>query len=131
MPRLTPPYLLTRPITYSSTDLRIVDLRSSSLPAIENLSVLQDAVDSYDLTDNDIQRLEMPRLNRCEEILISNNSLTSIAPNLAKNCPNLKTVTASRNSLTGLASLLPLLNLESLTYLDLTFNPCCTSKYYR
>lgn len=65
MPRLTAPFLLSRPINYSPLSLREIDLRSSSIPNIENLMVLLDQLDSYDLTDNDVQIFEnMPVLKR-------------------------------------------------------------------
>ncbi|GMH70747.1 hypothetical protein TrRE_jg7681, partial [Triparma retinervis] len=39
MPRLTPPFILSSPISYVN-GLRTISLRSSSIPLIENTSIL-------------------------------------------------------------------------------------------
>jgi len=132
MPRLTAPFLLSRPINYSPLSLREIDLRSSSIPNIENLMVLLDQLDSYDLTDNDVQIFEnMPVLKRCKEISLANNTITKIQPDLAARVPSLTILNLSTNSLKSLASIVPLLSLNTLTHLDLTNNACCNKKYYR
>lgn len=129
MPRLTAPFLLSRPINYSPLSLREIDLRSSSIPNIENLMVLLDQLDSYDLTDNDVQIFEnMPVLKRCKEISLANNTITKIQPDLAARLPSLTILNLSTNSLKSLASIVPLLSLNTLTHLDLTNNACCNKK---
>lgn len=64
-----------------------------NIPAIENLGVTKNQLDSLDLSDNAITALSnLPHLPRLKHILLNNNPLTSISPNIARAVPNLQSL---------------------------------------
>ncbi|GMH76376.1 hypothetical protein TrST_g6563 [Triparma strigata] len=132
MPRLTAPFILSRPITYSPLLLREIDFRSSSIPSLENLLILRDQLDSYDFTDNDLPSLtNLPRLTRCKEINLSSNIIETLQSDISSRLPNLEILTLTSNSLKTIRSILPILSCTSLRYLSLLGNGVTGKKYYR
>ena len=132
MPRLTAPFILSRPITYSPLLLREIDFRSSSIPSLENLLILRDQLDSYDFTDNDLPSLtNLPRLTRCKEINLSSNVIEALQSDVSSRLPNLEILTLTDNSLKTIRSILPILSCTSLRYLSLLGNGVTGKKYYR
>ena len=62
---------------------------------------MQDLYDVIDLSDNEIGRLEnLPVLNNLQMLLLSNNKINRVAPNLGGNVPKLHTLILINNRLT-------------------------------
>ena len=88
--------------------------------------------DSLDLTDNDIRSLSnFPSLPRLKCLLLSNNRISKIAPNLSQHLPNLTTVVLTNNAITELSDLDGLAGCKSIEILSLMDNPVTKKKYYR
>ena len=61
-----------------------IDLRGYKIPFLENLAATNDQFECIDLTDNDIMSIEeLPRLNRLESILLTDNKVCEIDTNWA------------------------------------------------
>ncbi|GAA98106.1 hypothetical protein E5Q_04790 [Mixia osmundae IAM 14324] len=81
--------LLTRTESYlNGLKDRELDLRGLSIPAIENLGVTRDQLDTLDLSDNAITSLSnLPHLRRLKTLYLANNPIASIASNLSTQVP--------------------------------------------
>ncbi|KAJ3053122.1 U2 small nuclear ribonucleoprotein A' [Rhizophlyctis rosea] len=111
---------------------RELELRSLKIPRIENLAITKDQHDTIDLSDNDIRKLEnFPPMPRLKTLLLSNNRITRIDADCAKQLPNLHTLILTNNSIGELGDLDPLGEFANLEYLTLMDNPVTTRKYYR
>lgn len=63
----------------------------------------QDQFDTIDLSDNDIQKLgNFPTLRRLRTLLISNNRISRVDPELGKELPNLDTLVLANNRIVSL-----------------------------
>ena len=92
----------------------------------------QDLNDSLDLTDNDIRALSnFPSLPRLKCLLLSNNRISKIDPNLSQYLPNLTTVVLTNNSIAELSDLDNLAGCKKIDILSLLDNPVTKKKYYR
>ncbi|POW11749.1 hypothetical protein PSTT_05052 [Puccinia striiformis] len=90
MPRMSPELLLSSHSYLNPLSDRELDLRGYQIPAIENLGVTKDSLDSIDLTDNSIRSLiNFPKMTRLKHLYLSNNPLTFISPKLPQALPNL------------------------------------------
>ncbi len=66
--RITADLLLRSEKFLNPLQQREISLRGLKIPAIENLAVLQDQVDTIDLSDNEIKKLEnLATMNRLGE----------------------------------------------------------------
>lgn len=114
---------------------RELDLRGHKIPAIENLGVTRDTIDSLDLTDNSITSLSnFPLMKRLNQILISNNPIRTISPTLSTSLPNLKTLILTNSSFTkeSLANLGDVLGrCKRLETLSLKGAPVADAECYR
>jgi len=111
---------------------REIDLRDNKIPAIENLGATLDQFDTIDLSDNEIRKFEnFPLLRRLGTILISNNRINRIAPDLEKNLPRLHTLVLNNNLVSELADLQPLATIKSLRVFSLIDNPVTRKQHYR
>ncbi|KAI7832316.1 small nuclear ribonucleoprotein polypeptide A [Gamsiella multidivaricata] len=130
--KLTPELISRAPCYLNAVQDRELDLRSHKIPAIENLGVTKDLNDSLDLTDNDIRSLSnFPSLPRLKCLLLSNNRISRIDPNLSQYLPNLTTVVLTNNAITELSDLDGLAGCKALEILSLLDNPIIKKKYYR
>ncbi|KAF8931420.1 leucine-rich repeat-domain-containing protein [Dissophora ornata] len=130
--KLTPELITRAPCYLNAVQDRELDLRSHKIPAIENLGVTKDLNDSLDLTDNDIRSLSnFPSLPRLKCMLLSNNRISKIDPNLSQYLPNLTTVVLTNNAITELSDLDGLAGCKSIEVLSLLDNPVTKKKYYR
>jgi U2 small nuclear ribonucleoprotein A' len=85
-----------------------------------------------DLSDNEVRKLEgFPLLRRLNCLLLSNNRITRIAPNLGTNLPAIDTIILSGNGFTQLAELDPLASFSKLAVLSLLDNPVIKKPHYR
>ncbi|CAI5938652.1 unnamed protein product [Closterium sp. NIES-64] len=126
MVRLTADLILESPQYFNAVREREIDLRGNKIAVIENLGATedrtaQDLFDSIDLSDNDIVKLEgidlsdneivklegFPLLRRLSTLLLCNNRITRISPQLA-HLSKLQTLVLANNRLTNLADLNPL-----------------------
>ncbi|CAK4034900.1 u2 small nuclear ribonucleo a [Lecanosticta acicola] len=110
---------------------RELDLRGHKIPGIENLGVARDQ-ECIDFTDNNIQQLaNFPLSPRLQSLLLTNNRVHTISESLGKNVPNLHTLVLTKNNLSELADLEPLMGLKKLVYVSLMGNPVATKENYR
>ncbi|CAI6008013.1 unnamed protein product [Closterium sp. NIES-65] len=132
MVRLTADLILESPQYFNAVREREIDLRGNKIAVIENLGATEDLFDSIDLSDNEIVKLEgFPLLRRLSTLLLCNNRITRISPQLAQ-LPKLQTLVLANNRLTNLADLDPLASLaHSLTSLSLLDNTVVKKPKYR
>lgn len=76
------------------------------------------------MTDNDIAQLaNFPLQPRLRTLLLAQNRIANIQPNLAASIPNLKTLVLTKNRVTELADLDPLAGFKKLVFLVVMGNP--------
>ncbi|MBW0486737.1 hypothetical protein O181_026452 [Austropuccinia psidii MF-1] len=133
MPRMSPELLLSKHFYLNPLKDRELDLRGYQIPAIENLGVTKDSLDSIDLTDNAIRSLiNFPKMIRLKHLYLSNNPVNFISPNLPHSLPNLNSLVLSNCNLSSLNQLsLILKQFKRLEFLVLIGNPVCKTKLYR
>ncbi|CAI5522646.1 unnamed protein product [Closterium sp. Naga37s-1] len=133
MVRLTADLILESPQYFNAVREREIDLRGNKIAVIENLGATEDLFDSIDLSDNEIVKLEgFPLLRRLSTLLLCNNRITRISPQLGTQLPKLQTLVLANNRLTNLADLDPLASLaHSLTSLSLLDNTVVKKPKYR
>ncbi|KAG8965668.1 U2 snRNP complex subunit [Tulasnella sp. 419] len=132
MVKLTPELISAAPSYLNPLKDRELDLRGHKIPAIENLGVTRDAHDTIDLTDNALTHLQnFPLLRRLKTIIVSNNRISHVSPQLATSTPFLTSLVLTNNALSELGDVVPLASLKHLTYLSLMGNPIREKKYYR
>ncbi|KAM3720004.1 putative U2 small nuclear ribonucleoprotein A' [Dirofilaria immitis] len=111
---------------------RELSLRACKIPVLENLGVTKDQFDTIDLTDNDIRKLEnIPLLRRLSTLLMHNNRVQQIMPNIGEALPSLKTLALTNNNLCELGDIDPLSTCPKLEYLTLIGNPLTHKPQYR
>jgi len=130
--RLTAELILSSSSYFNPIKERELDLRGNKIAVIENLGATQDQYDSLDLSDNEITKFEgFPILNRLKTILLSNNRIIRIAPNLGEQLPNLDTLVLSNNKIQNLSDIDPLVELANLKRLSLLDNVVSKKPHYR
>uniref|UniRef100_A0A9J2PK24 Probable U2 small nuclear ribonucleoprotein A' n=1 Tax=Ascaris lumbricoides TaxID=6252 RepID=A0A9J2PK24_ASCLU len=111
---------------------RELSLRACKIPVLENLGVTRDQFDTIDLTDNDIRKLDnIPLLKRLSALLMHNNRVQQIMPNLGEVLPSLRTLALTNNNLCELGDIDPLATCKKLEYLTLIGNPVTHKPQYR
>jgi len=130
--RLTAELILSSSSYFNPIKERELDLRGNKIAVIENLGATQYQYDSLDLSDNEITKLEgFPLLNRLKTLLLSNNRIIRVVPNLGEQLPNLETVVLSNNKIQNLSDLDTLAELPSLRRLSLLDNLVTKKPHYR
>ncbi|XP_022891631.1 U2 small nuclear ribonucleoprotein A' [Olea europaea var. sylvestris] len=90
MVRLTADLIWKSPHFFNAIRERELDLRGNKIAVIENVGATEDQFDTIDLSDNEIVKLEnFPYLNRLGTLLLNNNRITRINPNLGEFLPNI------------------------------------------
>ncbi|KAG9131190.1 hypothetical protein Leryth_006054 [Lithospermum erythrorhizon] len=119
--------------TYFNCKRGQVDMRArNKIAVIENLGATEDQFDTIDLSDNEIVKLEnFPYLNRLGTILMNNNRITRINPNLGEFLPKLHTLVLTNNRLTNLVEIDPLASLPKLQYVSFLDNNITKKPNYR
>ncbi|GAA0156421.1 RNA splicing factor [Lithospermum erythrorhizon] len=132
MVRLTADLIWKSPHFFNALKERELDLRGNKIAVIENLGATEDQFDTVDLSDNEIVKLEnFPYLNRLGTILMNNNRITRINPNLGEFLPKLHTLVLANNRLTNLVEIDPLASLPKLQYLCFLDNNITKKPNYR
>ncbi|CAL4937119.1 unnamed protein product [Urochloa decumbens] len=132
MVRLTADLIWKSPHFFNAIKERELDLRGNKIAVIENLGATEDQFDTIDLSDNEIVKLEnFPYLNRLGTLLVNNNRITRINPNLGEFLLKLHTLVLTNNRLTNLAEIDPLASLPKLQYLSLLDNTVTKQTDYR
>ncbi|KAK8843958.1 hypothetical protein IAR55_006750 [Kwoniella newhampshirensis] len=130
--RLTPEFVSKAPSHLNPLKERELELRGLQIPVIENLASHQGTYDTLNLTDNSITVLgNIPLSPRLQAIHAAQNQITSISPSLPPNIPNLVTLVLTNNTITSLATLVPLETLTALRHLSLRGNPVTEQQHYR
>ncbi|KAJ3176166.1 U2 small nuclear ribonucleoprotein A', partial [Irineochytrium annulatum] len=111
---------------------RCLDLRELKIPRIENLAITKDQHDTIDLTDNELRKLDnFPKMTRLSTLLVSNNRIHRIEPDVPTQVPNLTALVLSNNQLAELGDLEVLGGFTKLSHLSLMDNPVTLKKHYR
>ncbi|TNY23969.1 leucine-rich repeat-domain-containing protein [Rhodotorula diobovata] len=135
MVRLDADLLARTPAYLSPLKERELDLRGHKIPAIENLAVTRDQLDSLDLTDNSIAQLaNFPLLRRLKQLILANNPVRSLSPSVPTALPNLDTLVLSnsafpKESLPALGHTLA--QCRKLTHLVLRGAPVASADHYK
>lgn len=132
MVRLTADLIWKSPHFFNAISERELDLRGNKIAVIENVGATEDQFDTIDLSDNEIVKLEnFPYLNRLGTVLLNNNRITRINPNLGEYLPKLHTLVLTNNRLTNLVEIDPLASLPKLQFLSLLDNNITKKPNYR
>ncbi|XP_030960271.1 U2 small nuclear ribonucleoprotein A' [Quercus robur] len=132
MVRLTADLIWKSPHFFNAIKERELDLRGNKIPVIENLGATEDQFDTIDLSDNEIVKLEnFPLLNRLGTLIINNNRITRINPNIGEFLPKLHTLVLTNNRLVNLVEIDPLASLPKLQFLSLLDNNITKKPNYR
>jgi U2 small nuclear ribonucleoprotein A' len=111
---------------------RELNLRGFKIASIENLGVTQDNYDTLEMSNNEITAMEnFPLLRTLRTVLLSNNRIRSIAPNLGQFLPGVHTVMLTNNRIATLEALEPLADIPTITNLSLVGNPVSHNEQYR
>lgn len=111
---------------------REINLRGLKIPAIENLSLLQDQYDVMDFSDNDIKKLDnFPKMTRLITLLFHNNQISKIASSLGTYLINLQDLILTNNKISSLIEIKSLLSCTKLMNLILLENPISYLPNYR
>lgn len=110
----------------------VTDCAGNRIPAIENFGAVRDGYDTIDLTDNEIRRLEnFPRMTRLKTLLLSNNQLAKVEPEVAEKLLSLETLVLNNNKITEFEDLEGLAGCRKLQYLSLLDNAITKKPHYR
>ncbi|KAG0501609.1 hypothetical protein HPP92_001681 [Vanilla planifolia] len=132
MVRLTADLIWKSPHFFNAIKERELDLRGNKIAVIENLGATEDQFDTIDLSDNEIVKLEnFPYLNRLGTLLINNNRITRINPEIGEFLPKLHTLILTNNRLVNLVEIDPLASLPKLQTLSLLDNNITKKPNYR
>ncbi|KAK4265100.1 hypothetical protein QN277_026196 [Acacia crassicarpa] len=132
MVRLTADLIWKSPHFFNAIKERELDLRGNKIAVIENLGATEDQFDTIDLSDNEIVKLEnLPYLKRLGTLLINNNRITRINPNIGEFLPKLHSLVLTNNRLVNLVEIDPLASLPKLQYLSLLDNNITKKPNYR
>lgn len=130
--RLTADLLWKSPHFFNAIKERELDFRGNKIAVIENLGATENQFDTIDLSDNEIVKLEnFPYLNRLGTLLINNNRITRINPNIGEFLPKLHTLILTNNRLVNLVEIDPLASLPKLQTLSLLDNNITKKPNYR
>lgn len=118
--------------TNKATKDRELRMRGLKINAIENLGATLDQFDCIDLSENSIRKLEnFPLLPRLKCLLLNNNRIFKIAPNLEEIIPNLERLILTNNYIQELGDIDTLSTLKNLKVLSLLNNPITTKPHYK
>ncbi|XP_020210168.1 U2 small nuclear ribonucleoprotein A' [Cajanus cajan] len=132
MVRLAAELIWKSPHFFNSIKERELDLRGNKIAVIENLGATEDQFDTIDLSDNEIVKLEnVPYLSRLGTMLINNNRITRINPNIGEFLPKLHTLVLTNNRIVNLVEIDPLASLPKLQFLSLLDNNITKKANYR
>lgn len=130
--KLTADLIWKSPHFFNALKERELDLRGNKIAVIENLGATEDQFDTLDLSDNEIVKLDnFPYLNRLGTLLINNNRITRINPNIGEFLPKLHTLVLTNNRLVNLVEIDPLSSLPKLQFLSLFDNNITKKPNYR
>jgi Leucine-rich repeat (LRR) protein len=92
----------------------------------------QDQYDTINLSENEIRKLDnFPLLKRLKTLIIANNFISRIAPDLANNVPNITSIVLTNNNITSLSEIDALSCFKALKHLVLLENGVVKQANYR
>ncbi|KAK3228965.1 hypothetical protein Dsin_000846 [Dipteronia sinensis] len=109
----------------------LIRVSGNKIAVIENLGATEDQFDTVDLSDNEIVKLEMQLLKRLGTLIINNNRITRINPNIGEFLPKLHSLVLTNNRLVNLVEIDPLASLPKLQFLSLLDNNITKKPNYR
>ncbi|CDI82331.1 U2 small nuclear ribonucleoprotein, putative [Eimeria acervulina] len=96
--RLTIELILQAPQYKSPAENWTLNLRGHQLEVIENLGATGDYFECIDLSDNQIIKLDgFPPLSRLNSLILCNNRVARISPDLISFLPNLESLVLTNN----------------------------------
>lgn len=126
MVRISPDVLASAEQRINPLQERELVLSGLGIAVIENMGVVTDSFDCYDLSNNRIGRLEnFAFAPRVSSLMLANNHVSDIhVRNVSKNLPNIKMLGLHGNAISTLAQIKVIAQAFSkLEFLDLTANP--------
>ncbi|GAA5924309.1 U2 snRNP complex subunit LEA1 [Sporobolomyces koalae] len=135
MVRLDADLLARTPSYLNPLNDRELDLRGHKIPAIENLGVTKDQLESLDLTDNAITSVSnFPLLRRLHQLLLANNPVRTISPSIATSLPNLTSLILTNSAVPKESLALvgdTLSKCRKLQHLSLKGSPVAQAEHYK
>nr|KYP32276.1 U2 small nuclear ribonucleoprotein A' [Cajanus cajan] len=133
MVRLAADLLWKSPHLFNAIKEGELALAGNKMAVIEILGANEDQFDTIDLFDNEIVKLEnVPYLSRLGTMLINNNRITRINPNIgASLLRKLHTLVLTDNIIVNLVEIEPLASLPKLQFLSLLDNNNTKKANYR
>ncbi|KAK8831177.1 leucine-rich repeat-containing protein [Blastocystis sp. ATCC 50177/Nand II] len=130
--RLTSDVITNARAYYNALKQRELDIRGIRIPVMENLGAAQNQFDVIDLSDNSITKIEnIPKFDRLNTLLLSNNLISRIASGLGANVPNCENLNLSNNRIEDFGELEHLKDWKHLSNLSLIDNPIVVEKDFR
>lgn len=118
--------------TNKATTDRELRMRGLKINAIENLGATLNQFDCFDLSENNIKKLDnLPFLPRLKCLLLNNNRIYKIESNLEESIPNLERLILTNNYIQELGDIDTLCTLKNLSVLSLLNNPITSKSHYR
>lgn len=118
--------------TNKATTDRELRMRALKIEAIENLGATLNQFDCFDLSDNNIRKLEnLPLLPRLKCLLLNNNRVYKISKSLEHSIPNIERLILTNNYIQELSDINSLSTLTNLRTLSLLNNPITSKENYR
>lgn len=115
-----------------ATGDRELRLRGLKINVIENLGATLNQFDCFDLSDNNIRKLNnFPLSPRLKCLLLNNNCIYKIQYNLDESIPNLERLILTNNFIQELGDIDALATLKQLKVLSLINNPIQEKAHYR
>lgn len=109
-----------------------LNLRGYKIGLIENLGTTLNQFDTIDFTDNEIRRLDgFPLLPKIKSLMLNNNKIQYVAPNLERYVPSLETLIMTNNNIEELYEIDNLSTIKTLRTLSLLRNPVASLRHYR
>lgn len=111
---------------------KTIYLRGNKISVIENLGATKDYFDCIDLSDNEIVKLDnFPYLKRLSTLILCNNKIARIEPDVFDNLPNLVSLVLTNNRIEKLVDIQCLFAAKKLTRLSLMDNDVSKIQNYR
>lgn len=129
--RLTAEILLRADQYLNPQKERELNLRGFKIPAIENLSVIQDQFDVIDFSDNEIKKLDnFPTMNRLNCLILNNNYISKVG-NVGETLQGVKFLVLTNNKISNLSEIDNIATLKKLECISLLENPVSLLLHYR
>eukprot|EP01068_Selenidium_serpulae_P010385 Selendium_serpulae@DN5446_c0_g1_i7.p1 len=109
-----------------------LSLRGLKIAMIENLGATNDNFECLDLCDNDLTKVaNIPPLKRLTSLVMANNRVSRIEPEVFEALPNLVSIVFTNNKIEHLSECVAFSKAKKLERLTLNNNPVTSHPYFR